>query len=248
MIVKGALHVHSIFSSDGTLTIADLVEWYSRKGYQFVAMSEHSEDLDDSKAQALAAHCAGNCSPQFCVVPGIEFSCAGGIHIPAFGVVKLTKEKDPLAVTEEIHQQGGYVVLAHPRRIGWQCPSELLLAVDAVEIWNVGSDGKFLPSAQALGAFRKMQQVNPELLAVASHDFHRKDAFYDVAIQMDLHLLTREAILRHLREGRYEIRSRFFRADSHARLTWARAASLRLISSQLSNLRKARSFLQRDST
>lgn len=243
--IKGALHIHSTLSRDGTLSIAELVRWYGSKGYQFLAMSEHSEDLDDSKAQMLQQASAENSSKEFCVIPGIEFSCDDGIHIPALGVVNLVPTKNPVEVIEEIHRRDGFAVLAHPRRIKWKCPEEVLRAIDAVEIWNIGYDGKYLPSAQALRAFQKMSQINPKLLAVASQDFHQTGGFYDVALEMDVGLLNPAGILTALRKGRYQIASRFFRTDPQARLSWKRNASLHLISWQLHYLRRARQFFLR---
>ncbi len=243
MRIRGALHVHSTLSRDGTMTIAELVQWYRRNGYQFLAMGEHAEDLDEAKMRELEDQSLEN--DQFCVIPGIEFAGNGDIHILGIGVVRLIPEKDPLAVIQGIHEQGGLAVLAHPKRIGWECPADVLLAVDAAEIWNVGYDGKYLPSVKALNGFRRMQQINPKLFAVAAHDFHRTASFYDVAVEMDVESLTPDRILRNLRQGRYVIRSRFFRADSGARLSQMEALSLRLLSPQLNNMRKARSFFLR---
>ena len=53
MRAKGALHIHSQLSHDGALTIAELASWYRGKGYQFLAMGEHAEDLNDAKVQTL---------------------------------------------------------------------------------------------------------------------------------------------------------------------------------------------------
>ncbi len=245
MHIKGSLHVHSTLSRDGTMTIAELVEWYCRKGYQFLALGEHAEDLDEAKVRIFNQQIAENSSPQFCVIPGIEFVCDSDIHILGVGVKHLILEKKPLAVIQEIHEQGGFAILAHPKRIKWKCPEDVLLAADAVEIWNIGYDGKYLPSPQALGAFQKMQRLNPRLFAVASHDFHRTPSFYDVAIQMDVRSLSPDTILWNLRHGCYEIRSRFFRAGPGVRLSWSKALFLRVFGQQLSNMRKARSFLLR---
>jgi hypothetical protein len=127
----------------------------------------------------------------------------------------------------------------------WRCSADLLRELDAVEIWNVPYDGKYLPSYRALGAFRRMQQENPRLLAVAGHDFHRRPAYYDVGIDMEMPELSSDLVLRNLREGAYRIRSRFFRVDSHARLSWSQAASVSFISWHLNNVRKTRDFLRR---
>ncbi|MGB2887261.1 MAG: hypothetical protein WBC04_06175 [Candidatus Acidiferrales bacterium] len=244
MRVKGALHVHSKLSRDGTMTIQELVRFYSRNGYQFLAMGEHAEDLDEAKVQALSKQSIENSNGAFCVIPGIEFA-DNPVHIVGLGAIRLTREKDPVAVAAKIREQGGLAVLAHPKRIGWKCPADVLLAVDAAEIWNVGYDGKYLPSIKALRGFRRMQQINPKLLAIASHDFHRTASFYDVAVEMDVETLTMDGILRNLRHGRYAIRSRFFRSDSGARLSRMEALSLYLLSSPLANMRKARSFFLR---
>ena len=245
MRIRGALHVHSKLSRDGTMTIAELAHWYRRNGYQFLAIGEHAEDLNEASLRALREQSTENSNDGFCVIPGIEFAGNGDIHILGIGVARLIREKDPLAVIEGVHKQGGFAILAHPKRIGWECPPQVLLAVDAAEIWNVGYDGKYLPSAQALSGFRRMQEINPKLLAVASHDFHRTSSFYDVAIDMEVASLSPGTILRNLQQGCYGIRSRFFRADSSARLSRPKLVSLRLLAGQLTNLRRARSVLLR---
>ncbi len=245
MRIRGALHVHSKLSRDGSMTIAELVRWYRPNGYQFLAMGEHAEDLDEAKVQALREQSIENSDDGFCVIPGIEFAGNGDIHILGIGVVRLIRQKDLLATVEEIHQQGGLAILAHPKRIGWECPADVLLSVDAAEIWNVGYDGKYLPSVQALSGFRRMQQINPRLLAVAAHDFHRKASFYDVAIEMEVDSLSPGTILRKLQQGGYGIRSRFFRADPAARLSRTKLVSLHLLSRPLTHMRKARTALLR---
>lgn len=245
MRIRGALHVHSKLSRDGTMTMAELVQWYRRAGYQFLAMGEHAEDLDEAKVQALRDESIENSNDAFCLIPGIEFAGNNDIHIVGLGVTRLIRAQNAVAVAGEIHEQGGLAVLAHPKRIAWECPTEVLLAVDAVEIWNVGYDGKYLPSVKAFGGFRRMRQINPKLLAVASHDLHRTASFYDVAIEMDVASLSPDAILRNLQQGCYWIQSRFFRCDPEVRMSRMKAASLRLLSQQLSNIRKARTVLLR---
>src|SRR5712692_2328242 len=87
--IRGAFHVHSTLSRDGTMTISDLVQWYMRNGYQFLAMGEHAEDLDEAKLRELKNHSIENSNDRFCVVPGIEFAGNGDIHILGVGVVQL---------------------------------------------------------------------------------------------------------------------------------------------------------------
>lgn len=245
MFARGALHVHSRLSHDGTLTIPELAQLYRRKGYQFLAMGEHAEDLDEAKAKRLREESTENSNETFCVVPGIEFAGNQDTHIVGVGAACLIHEMDPLGVIRGIHAQNGLAVLAHPKRIGWTCAPEILQAVNAAEIWNVGYDGKYLPSPKALSAFVQMQKINPKLLAVASHDFHRIASFYDVGIEMEVSELSPKAILQNLREGSYRIRSRWFQTDSKARVSRVKIAFMRQLSEQLGRARRARSFLLR---
>jgi PHP domain len=243
MHIRGALHMHSTLSRDGTLTIAELTEWYVQKGYQFIAITEHAEDMNESKVLTLREDGLRNSSSACCVISGLEFACTGNTHIPGIGVTDLIPERDPVHVVEEIHKRAGFAILAHPKKMKWVCPPEVIRVVDAVEIWNVGSDGKFLPAARALRTYRDMQTINPKLLAIAAHDFHRKGGFYDVALEMQVPALTRESIISNLHQGLYTIKSRFFQSDSHAEVIRPRETSLAFLSRQLSALRKVRSIL-----
>lgn len=245
MRVRGALHVHSKLSRDGTMTIAELAQWYWRRGYHFLAMGEHAEDLDTAKVQALLDQSSESSNDEFCVIPGIEFAATDLIHILGIGATNLIAKSDPQSVAREIHRQGGVAVLAHPKRMGWECPQEVLLAVDAAEIWNVGYDGKYLPASEAWRGFQRMRQSNPKLLAVASHDLHRTASFYAVAIEMVVASLSRNAILSNLQQGRYDIRSPLFRCDAKAQISKVKVASLRFLSQYLHAVRKARAVLLR---
>jgi hypothetical protein len=227
------------------MTIPELASYFKQKGYQFLALAEHAEDLNADKVQALRQHSSATCDDEFCVIPGIEFAVTDSVHIVGIGAGSLVSDKRPVTVVQKIHEQGGFAILAHPKRMGWQCPEDVCRAVNAVEIWNVGYDGKYFPSPKALSAFRRMRECNAELLAVASQDFHRVASFYDIAIEMDVARLSSEAILQGLRQGAYSIRSRFFRSDAAAGVSRIDSLLLTLLSPQLDKMRKARSLFLR---
>lgn len=241
MRIRGALHLHSTFSRDGALTVAELTAFYRQNNYQFVAITEHSEDLDGKSVERFLEQCREQTNKRFCVIPGLEFSF-GECHILGIAAVTPVRQRNPLEAIRTIRHCGGVSVLAHPIRRDWKCPPQILRALDAVEIWNVGYDGKFLPSARALGGFAAMGRVNPDLLALVGHDLHRRESFYDVAIQMDAPSVSAHSILENLRHSRYEIRSRFFCAKPNAEVSRGKASCLRLASEQLRRIRRARTL------
>lgn len=244
MRIKGALHVHSTLSHDGAMTIGELAQLYSRRGYHFVALTEHAEDMDNGAVELLVRRSREHSCAEFCFIPGLEFSALSPFHILGLGLSRIFPQEDRLALIEQIRSSGAMAILAHPKRTAWNCPQPILQAVDAVEIWNVGYDGKFLPSGRALREFASMRRINPRLMAVAGHDLHRRESFYDVALEMDVASLSTGQILDNLRNGRYVIQSRFFRCASDASISPARATCLRTISEQLENLRRARSLAE----
>lgn len=241
MRIKAALHVHSTLSHDGTLTLAKLAELYRDRGYQLVAMGEHSQDMDREKIAHLIGECATHSGPGFLMLPGIEFSCRPeGLHILGIGATELAEDGDPVRVAAHVRASGGFCVLAHPSRQRWQHSRELVATIDAAEIWNIAYDGKFLPQTQALSQFRKMQAVNPGLLALAGHDLHRTVGYYDLGVLLEVESLTREQVFGALRRGSYRVSSRFFASDARGTASLPSKLSLGLFGGVLHAARKMR--------
>lgn len=244
--IKGALHVHSELSHDGLLTIAELAGFYRGHGFDFIAIGEHSQDIGQEKAELLIDSCRKVSSDSFLAIPGIEYTCAiPGMHILGVGAVGVTEDRDPVRACRLIHEYGGWAVLAHPKRFGWTCASEVVKEIDAVEVWNVGYDGKFLPPAPAIRALREMRAINPKLLAVGSHDLHRQPGFYDLGVEMEVDSLGANSVLDNLRKGNYVMRSRFLDFDSLFRLGAVDSLYVRVIGPQLQRLRKLRNLAYR---
>lgn len=243
MRVRGTIHSHSTLSHDGTLSIPELARFFRERGYQFLCLSEHAEDMDAAKVAQMIRECAAASSPEFLIVPGNEFICYGDVHVIGVGAAQLAGTTDPVVAAGRIREQGGMAVLAHPRRIRWQCTPEVLRALDAIEIWNVGYDGKFMPVPQALAAFRRMREANPKLLAIAGHDFHKRESFYPLGLEMDVPALNRETVLAGLRAGEYRIRSPFFSTDAVARMSAAKEFSVRVVGRELGRARRLRARL-----
>jgi hypothetical protein len=210
-----------------------------------VAIGEHSQDMDDRRINVLIDECAANSDPSFRMIPGIEFTCDNGMHILGVGVTQLSELRSPVEIAGHIRREQGYGVLAHPTRFGWKCDPEILRAVDAAEIWNVGYDGKYVPSVDAARNFAMLRQANPELHAIASHDLHFREAFYNVAVEMELPELTTAAVISSLRAGEYRNVSSLFRLQPQATYAGPRTTWLRLVGHQRDRFRKVRAMILR---
>lgn len=246
MRAKGALHVHSDLSHDGKMSLASVADFYRARGYHFVAIGEHSQDLNAGAVEKLVSQCAALSDAGFCMIPGVEFTCSPtALHVLGVGVVQLTSESDPVRVARHIRAHQGFGILAHPTRLGWAFSPELWDSVDAVEIWNVGYDGKYLPRRDALRRFRELRKRHPHLMAIGSHDLHQPGGYYNVTIEMELDTLSRETILSRLRDGQYEVASRWFHCDSNGEVRPHEHLYLGVFGPNLMYARRLRRWLSR---
>jgi hypothetical protein len=242
MLIEGALHVHSSLSHDGQMTVAEIAAFYHARGYHFVCMAEHSEDMDAVKLKALR-HCAAAVSDEeFCMVPGLEYRVSDALHIAGIGCDVLLDTSDAVAVARAIGSHGGFAVLAHPRTIGWNCPPALAEALHAVEVWNVGYDGKFLPQPQGLVLLNRLRRGHRGLQSAAGHDFHQPGSYYSLRLRMQVKKLDRESVLAGLLLGEYEIYSKCFAFAARQEFSQWTLAQLRAMRIALDAGKQAREW------
>ena len=133
----GAVHLHSC-ASDGTLPIPEIAEIAAEKPLDFLMFSDHNtlapkrEGLEKWYGNVL-------------VLIGCELNDDNDRnHYLAFRVDEEIPEKDPAAYVRNVHEQGGFGVIAHPferRRFSSKYPAYPWTAwdvegCDGIELWN----------------------------------------------------------------------------------------------------------------
>jgi predicted metal-dependent phosphoesterase TrpH len=97
----GVLHIHSTYSLDGTLSLAECHQVFRNRGYDFMAVTEHGQDLDADKMKRFVDDCLALSDQNFCVVPGLELEFyreTKKTHILAIGItnyVQLPRRRAP---------------------------------------------------------------------------------------------------------------------------------------------------------
>ena len=208
--LKGALHVHSSISHDGVMSVEELSVFFKRRKFDFVLITEHSENVSEGIMNKLIDECIRFSSSEFLIIPGLEFSCRDDLHILGLGVSRTSESDDPLEVTHHIRQQGGVAVLAHPTKKEYSLDGAWIEELDGVEIWNSAYDGKFLPQAESIKTFRKLAKQNFHLKPFAGMDLHREKDYHDVALRIKGNDLNQAQILKHLKKGNFTVESAFF--------------------------------------
>jgi hypothetical protein len=194
MEFSGILHVHSTYSYDGELNLAQLRALGERAGLRFMCMTEHAERLSPERAQAFIRECRERSDNSFLFIPGFETS-QGNAHLLSFGTT--------------------LAILAHPHRSSFVLP-----ACDGVEVWNAQYDGKRFPRWKTLQWFRRIARTRPELRALAGADVHRASHLGGPRLIVEAPALTEADILNALKSGAYRIKSRRAIVNSHGALLW----------------------------
>ena len=102
------IHMHTLFSYDGTATVPAVLNRASQVGLDLIAITDHDEIRGALLAEQLA--------PKFGiqVIPGVEITTAEG-DLLALSIRKLIPAGLSLIETvNRVGQQGGFCVAPHP--------------------------------------------------------------------------------------------------------------------------------------
>jgi len=138
---RGDLHIHTVYS-DGSQTPAQVLDFATANGLDFIGTSEHNTD---SATRVWGRYLAGK-HKDFLVISGEEVTTRAG-HWVATGIPAGTwidwryrPEDDELSrFTAQVRRLGGLSIAAHPYQFGGGITWEFGYDygdVDAVEVWN----------------------------------------------------------------------------------------------------------------
>lgn len=170
--VRGLIHVHSDYSYDGKLSITELSRLCRSRGYSFVFLTEHADSIgSQERMDEFVRECESSSTDAIIIIPGVEVNSIEGYHIVGLGLKTYIPSSTAEEVIEEIHSCGGVAVLGHPATYSTIEYSKLQ-GLDGVEIWSLKHDSRYAPSLYSIGVFRKLKELNPELLGVGGLDLH----------------------------------------------------------------------------
>ncbi len=107
------IHMHTIFSYDGTATVPAVLKRARQTGLDIIAITDHDEIRGALQAEQLASKF------DIQVIPGIEITTAEG-DLLALSIHQMVPAGLSLIETvKRVGAQGGYCIAPHPNAIGW---------------------------------------------------------------------------------------------------------------------------------
>ena len=213
MHIKGILHCHSTYSYDGTLSVIELIS-LSRQYYDFLALTEHDDTIDENIMGAFVEECRMHSSCDFIIIPGIEFSFNDKLHILAYGLSQYIKKPDSehetiTYIVDEIHKQNALAILAHPQSCS-AIPVEILRLLDGIEAWNLKWDSKYLPNTKLALECQKP--------AFGGIDLHTKYNISKIHTTVVTSRFSETAILSSLKKGMFWTSNNHVTLDADGRI------------------------------
>ncbi len=136
------LHIHSYYSKDSLLSPKLILKLAKKYGLNIIAVTDHNTIKGGLVTREL------NKNNELFVIVGAEIKTDVGDIIGLF-LEKEIKSRTWQNVLEEIHEQGGITVLAHPFK-SHKLTKELIKRIDIIEGLNGRLHEKFNKSAQKL--------------------------------------------------------------------------------------------------
>jgi len=126
--MKFDLHIHSRSSYDSLSSLTDVVAHAKRIGLNGIAITDHNVFTATELMKRQT-------SDSFLIINGAEVQTEAGDIIALF-IHKPLRNKAAASLIEEIHDQNGIAVLAHPFKRIANYPHEILEKLDAIEVVN----------------------------------------------------------------------------------------------------------------
>jgi len=163
--LRGNLHTHTTLS-DGVLAPEEVIAEYERRGYDFLALTDHDLYVPVEPYQATTS---------LLLLAGVEVG--KGPHLLALGLEEMPPlEENHQAMIEAVRRAGGWVVLNHPnwgkRQFHWSLEAlEALEGYVGIEIYN-GVIERLEGSALATDRWDQLWSLGRRVWGFATDDAH----------------------------------------------------------------------------
>jgi len=228
-IMEGIFHIHSNYSYDGKISLAELKYECVKRNLRFMLLTDHAQGFDNAKLQKLVEECKQLSTEGFFAVPGLEFSLDEykDTHLIAVGLQSFPADSSPNSIIEETKKNSGLLVIAHPARNSYFLPESIVDALDGIEIWNAAYNSRYLPDAKAISLLKELKTKNSDLVGLGGLDLHDSTGLKGLRLAVLTAYQSQEGLLKLIREGDFENRGQFLTVSSRPDLN---SSSLLLLS------------------
>lgn len=194
-------HVHSNFSADSVMKVEKIIDVARKTGLNGVAITDHNTIAGGLYGAKL------NKSPDFDVVCGCEMDSEEG-HILGLFLNDEIRTNRAFEIVDEIRDQGGLSVLAHPFKHKNEINKELLKKIDCVEVFN-----SRLSQSNNLSAYQLAKDLDMPL--VVGSDAHFYFEIGNAMVRINDCICDSEDLKKSIVRGNVELYGKLTSSPSH---------------------------------
>jgi len=195
---KANLHTHST-SSDGKISLPEIVNIYRKEGYDILAATDHRTTNRVSEID----------SGDLLLMSGMEFHPAGPrgimLHLVALNVPEDFENPSELPyqeAIERVRQAGGECILAHPYWSGFNCVDIMKIKnIIGIEVYNTST--RYIGKAYNMQVWDNILQLGYHLPGVAVDDTHNPRDFFGGWTMICAKEKTSTAVMNALKSGSF---------------------------------------------
>jgi hypothetical protein len=207
--LRGVAHIHSTYSFDGKLALAEVARTFRDKGMDFVLMAEHIEQLELPRIREFIAECRSLTTDKFLLVPGLEIE---DLNILLYGTYAVEPYSNYLELARQSSREGAFIIYSHPVKLQTGPADTVQPLLEGVEIWNTRYDGKIAPRASSAKLLqdwaarrRSDDKAAAAMAGLCGLDFHAPADYTDVWMQVAVSAPGEQGLLNALRTRAIDI-------------------------------------------
>lgn len=202
-LIKGAIHIHSLYSSDGKESVKSIRDLFLPDGVNFLILTEHEDKLTELLYERFVQECKSLSTEDLIIIPGLEFKC-DKIEILALNIEHMFTYSGLHDLLEKIRKNNGIAILAHPHKYKFNIEPYIKNdRINGVEIWNYRYDGKWMPRISSIKLMKSLK--GKSIYAYAGWDFHERGRNFRLYHYLSVDELQIKKIIFKLKNGDYYI-------------------------------------------
>jgi len=172
------IHMHSIYSYDGTLTLKEIKTELLKYNISICFMTEHAhKGMTEEKYDTFVDECNTLSDANFKMIPGLEYNSADGPHVLVPNLYSFFQKtgKTVKEISEFAKKENTISILAHPKRQAYKV-DQYFNVIDGIEIINTNYEK--IGNIDHKKYFENI--LNRRLLKFFGLDMHLKEQFKDL--------------------------------------------------------------------
>jgi predicted ATP-grasp superfamily ATP-dependent carboligase len=210
-VYRGIIFVEENATDKLSVSVGVMRETLEKRGFRFVFMAVPAATMTPQAAVKFVDLCDRECTEQFLVIPGLEYSFSD-LHILALGIREALEVSSAIDLIRQVRKKGGMAIWSRVRPGDIPNYPDLVDELNGVMIWNVNKHGPYGPDPILLDEYAAATERSPYLGAFMSMDPFSAGGSRRASIRVYAGNFNETGIISAMENGLFRLSGIFFSA------------------------------------